>query len=134
MSAAIRTSACGCAAARPWRWKISRCCGIRARSFLRARGSIAMQGLISRWAIVRTGAVALLSALALTSPAAADAPSAPAPDYSQGSAWLCRPGQEAICISDLDAMVVAPDGSKTPQKFVAAADPPIDCFYVYPTV
>ncbi len=93
-----------------------------------------MQGLISRWAIVCAWAVALLSAVALASPASADAPAAPPPDYSQGSAWLCRPGQEAICISDLDAMVVAPDGSKTPQKFVAAADPPIDCFYVYPTV
>src|SRR5436305_864434 len=132
MSAAIRTSASDCAAARLWPWRISRCCGIRARSFLRARGIVAMQGLISRWAVVPAGVVTLLAAFALAGPASADEPGAPPPDYSRSSAWLCRPGQEEICTSDLDAMVVGPDGNKTPQKFIAAADPPIDCFYVYP--
>ncbi len=61
---------------------------------------------------------------------AADAP----PDYSQAAAWICRPGQEGACTTGLDAMIVAADGKRTPENFTPAADPPIDCFYVYPTV
>lgn len=79
-------------------------------------------------------ALALLAGLIAVGPArAADAPLPPV-DYGQASSWLCRPGNEQICTADLDALVVGPDGSRTPQRFSAAADPPVDCFYVYPTV
>lgn len=78
-----------------------------------------------------------LAALALSGAtmAAAQPPAAPAGavDYGQPTHWMCRPGQEETCTRDLDAMVVAADGTRTPQRFVPAADPPIDCFYVYPT-
>jgi hypothetical protein len=93
-----------------------------------------MQGLISNWAMLRAGIVALSLTLALTGPVHAAEPAWAPIDYGQASAWLCRPGNQDICTSDLDAMVVGADGSKVAEKFVAAADPPIDCFYVYPTV
>jgi hypothetical protein len=78
--------------------------------------------------------VAVLAAL-LAAPAAAQAPAYTAPDYSQDANWLCRPGRADACGGDIavtsiaangKAMVVAPPS--------AAAPPPIDCFYVYPTV
>jgi hypothetical protein len=56
-----------------------------------------------------------------------------APDYGDTATWLCRPGDEAVCTTKLDAMAVRADGSRTFQPFQPAVDPPIDCFYVYPT-
>jgi len=49
--------------------------------------------------------------------------------------WLCRPGlANNPCETDLTAQVVSADGGSTTEGAAAAADPPIDCFYVYPTV
>ena len=55
-------------------------------------------------------------------------------DYGQASSWLCRPGQETVCTTGLDALVVRADGRRVPQTFSPAAHPKIDCFYVYPTI
>jgi hypothetical protein len=55
-------------------------------------------------------------------------------NYDDPTHWLCRPGRHDICSSDLDATVVAADGTLTPEPFVPAKDPKIDCFYVYPTI
>ena len=38
------------------------------------------------------------------------------------------------CVGNLDATVVAPDGTGSTEVFRSAANPKIDCFYVYPTV
>jgi hypothetical protein len=60
-----------------------------------------------------------------------------APDavYAQDSAWLCRPGRQDACSNaQLDAVRVDASGARTPEPFNAAGSPPIDCFYVYPTV
>jgi hypothetical protein len=57
--------------------------------------------------------------------------------YASLSSWLCHPGVAApdnACAHDLTTTVVAPDGTATVETFEPAADPPIDCFYVYPTV
>lgn len=55
--------------------------------------------------------------------------------YSVAEHWLCNPaGDLGSCDVDRDLTVIAPDGSTTVEKFVAAADPNIDCFYVYPTI
>lgn len=59
---------------------------------------------------------------------------APAPDYAQDSAWLCRPGRADACAADQDATIINADGTRRVEKFAAAADPKFDCFYVYPTV
>lgn len=54
--------------------------------------------------------------------------------HDDPSHWVCRPDQEDICDSNLDATVVEPDGTLTVEPFHAADDAPIDCFYVYPTI
>jgi hypothetical protein len=58
----------------------------------------------------------------------------PAPNYADPSAWACRPGNESICTANLDAIVLDAAGHRSPQHFTPAANPPIDCFYIYPTV
>ena len=61
-------------------------------------------------------------------------PASGAPDYSQTANWICRPGSDTVCTADQDATIVYADGHKVLQPFVAASNPAIDCFYVYPTV
>lgn len=49
--------------------------------------------------------------------------------------WLCRPGLvDNPCEADLNTTVITADGSTTTEEAAPAEDPPIDCFYVYPTV
>jgi hypothetical protein len=82
-------------------------------------------------------ATALLAMSAWAPPLAAadDAfPVAPAPDYADPAAWLCRPDSPGFCATDLDATVIAADGSVTVERWRAPeAEPAIDCFYLYPT-
>ncbi len=55
--------------------------------------------------------------------------------YSGDTNWLCRPGKaDSPCDRNLDATVINPDGTTTVKPFTKAADPPVDCFYVYPTI
>jgi DUF3089 family protein len=55
-----------------------------------------------------------------------------------GTVWLCRPGKAADpCTSKLTSTVVtytAGHREETVEKAKKAKNPPIDCFYVYPTV
>jgi hypothetical protein len=62
------------------------------------------------------------------------AQSSSTPDYANAATWLCRPGRTDACAVDLSTSVVAASGAITTERFTAAAAPPIDCFYVYPTV
>jgi hypothetical protein len=55
-------------------------------------------------------------------------------DYSDAANWICRPGAESVCTTGLDAKVIEPNGASKPLPFVPAANPAIDCFYVYPTI
>ena len=84
------------------------------------------------------GAAAFLSLLCGT-PACADSamPStteAPAANYSDPGLWICRPGRADACAANLDATIIAKDGSTTREAFRADPDAAIDCFYAYPTV
>jgi len=55
--------------------------------------------------------------------------------YRGDTNWLCRPGKaNSPCDNDLDATAIAADGTLTVKPFMKAVDPPIDCFYVYPTI
>ncbi len=55
--------------------------------------------------------------------------------YTDDAVWLCRPDlTNDACDEDLTATVVEPDGSFTEAPFEPAADPGVDCFYVYPTI
>jgi hypothetical protein len=62
-------------------------------------------------------------------------PAATATEAPSNTVWLCKPGlADNPCETDLTTTVVAADGSETTQPAAPAKDPPIDCFYVYPTV
>src|SRR5215213_11665528 len=81
-------------------------------------------------------------AAALLTPAAAVAQSQPkaaqaapaAPDYSKDSAWLCLPGRSDTCSTPLATTALNPNGYGSNGRSEVARDPPLDCFYVYPTV
>ena len=55
-------------------------------------------------------------------------------NYDDPSHWVCRPDMDDICDEGLDATVVEADGTLTEEPFEPATDPPVDCFYVYPTI
>jgi pimeloyl-ACP methyl ester carboxylesterase len=54
--------------------------------------------------------------------------------YDNPDVWLCRPGRQDACTVDLDATIIAADGMLTRESYQADPNPPVDCFYVYPTV
>jgi len=66
-------------------------------------------------------------------PAAAQQPS-PAPNYTQDSTWLCLPGRSDPCSAPLPTTRLGPAGYGASEPRSIAKDPPLDCFYVYPTV
>jgi|GEM_PF-591632 len=65
------------------------------------------------------------------------------PASAEPTVWLCKPGQaDNPCAGTLagssflppDPLAVPPLGVRTePLPFTAASDPPVDCFYLYPT-
>ncbi len=74
--------------------------------------------------------VLLAAALAATALAAVAAPAAHA-----RTAWLCKPGLRADpCRSALDTARFSPTGALLGTSTPRLRKPPIDCFYVYPTV
>lgn len=81
-----------------------------------------------------------LAALALfAAPAFAQTPPAPAPapapvDYASAANWVCLPGREDSCSRPQPTADLNPSGYGPVTPSAVAADPPIDCFYVYPTV
>ena len=89
-----------------------------------------------------TGAVATGTAPGFPAPtvSASPTPASPAPAPSASAApddtvWLCKPGLAADpCAGSLDATAFGATGKSTLQQAAPAVDPPIDCFYVYPTV
>jgi hypothetical protein len=73
--------------------------------------------------------------LAIDSARAEDAAATPAAtDYANPAVWLCRPDRQDACSAPQDATIVAVNGTLTHEAFHPAKNPPIDCFYVYPTV
>jgi len=88
--------------------------------------------------------ILLLAGLFVSTAASAQMPPAPATmpehgdtspiDYSKPSSWACRPGvDDGTCSINLDAIKIDAAGGRTPAPHMVAKDPPIDCFYVYPT-
>ncbi len=68
-------------------------------------------------------------------PEVAGAETSGATSGATSTVWLCRPGlADDPCTAPLTATVVRSDGSRTVQTAEPARNPPIDCFYVYPTV
>jgi len=61
-------------------------------------------------------------------------PTASAPDYASPSNWLCLPGRADVCSTPLATTALNPNGYGSTGQSNVAKDPPLDCFYVYPTV
>ena len=56
------------------------------------------------------------------------------PDYASLDSWLCHPDNELdLCDQAVTITTVAPDGSLSETILEEHPDPPIDCFYIYPT-
>src|SRR3954447_21681386 len=79
--------------------------------------------------------MAAAAALIAAAPAAAQPnASAAGPDYSKDATWLCLPGRKDVCSTPLPTTALNPNGYGSTGPSAVAKDPPIDCFYVYPTV
>jgi hypothetical protein len=78
------------------------------------------------------GGALLVAGQALAQPAAP--PAYPPNDYGDKTNWLCWPGRDDACASDLTTTVIKADGTVSTEAFHADPNAPIDCFYVYPTV
>jgi hypothetical protein len=74
--------------------------------------------------------------LPASSPTTSPAPATPAPSVGPDTTvWLCKPGiVKNPCEGSLDATAVAADLTTAEVAASPAAKPPIDCFYVYPTI
>src|ERR1700752_2445483 len=59
---------------------------------------------------------------------------APKNDYSKPETWLCRPGRQDACATDMTTTIVPANGKLSIEKWAADPNARIDCFYVYPTV
>jgi len=80
---------------------------------------------------------ALLAAAALVASAPASAQPAAdssAVDYTSATNWLCLPGRSDNCSTPLPTTALNPNGYGSVGRSEVAKDPPLDCFYVYPTV
>ena len=79
--------------------------------------------------------LALAFAALIAAPATAQ-PAAPPPaiDYSNAANWLCLPGRADICSTPQATTALNPNGYGSNGRSTVAKDPPVDCFYVYPTV
>ncbi|MEA2481473.1 MAG: hypothetical protein QOJ07_3395 [Thermoleophilaceae bacterium] len=79
--------------------------------------------MVARVALLGVLAGVVLGCLTAPSPARADV------------VWLCRPGADPNpCQGDLTTRYFEPDGSSRVETTKVPAAPPVDCFYVYPTV
>jgi hypothetical protein len=82
-----------------------------------------MEGRLDRLVVLALSAAALV--LALTLPAGAHG----------ATTWLCKPGANPNpCFGSLQTTVIDPSGQSHVENPPNAKKPPIDCFYVYPTV
>ncbi|HEY5711510.1 MAG TPA: DUF3089 domain-containing protein [Allosphingosinicella sp.] len=80
-------------------------------------------------------AIAALFASPLAAQTPSAAPAAPAAvDYAADASWICLPGRQDACARPLSTAPLTPSGYGPVATPARAENPPIDCFYVYPTV
>jgi hypothetical protein len=75
----------------------------------------------------------IIAALAPAQPATPQTPPAPV-NYDVGKNWLCLPGRRDVCSTPLATTALNANGYGSVGESTVAKDPPLDCFYVYPTV
>jgi hypothetical protein len=79
--------------------------------------------------------LATIIAAFLPNQAPAQNRAAPVPtDYARDSNWLCLPGRKDLCSTPLATTALSANGYGSTGLSSVADDPPLDCFYVYPTV
>ena len=63
------------------------------------------------------------------------AAAAPAAASSGDTTWICKPGQaDDLCAGTIDGTTIPPPGEDAqPLGYTRPKNPPIDCFYLYPT-
>jgi len=107
---------------------------VRARpSLLALSAALLLSAGCSSSSTPAAGPAAQASSPAGAAPTAAASP-APLP-VEHRTTWLCRPGMSRNpCEGGLGAEVRPVAGSTGTEEFTPAATPPVDCFYVYPTV
>ena len=78
----------------------------------------------------------LIAAVAIAAaPASAQPAVSPARiSYAADSTWLCLPGRKDVCSTPLATTALNSNGYGSTGQSSVAKDPPVDCFYVYPTV
>jgi hypothetical protein len=82
-----------------------------------------------------TDLLALVLSMLGGQPAQAVPQAAPAAvNYGLEQNWLCLPGRKDVCSTALQTTELTPSGYGASSGSKVAADPGIDCFYVYPTV
>ncbi|URD59948.1 DUF3089 domain-containing protein [Sphingomonas sp. KRR8] len=79
-------------------------------------------------------AALLLAATAAVPPLPLKPATGPATDYSSDAHWLCLPGRTDVCSTPLRTTALNPNGYGSNGQSSVAKNPPVDCFYVYPTV
>ncbi len=60
---------------------------------------------------------------------------APTIAKADDTVWICKPGQtDDLCAGTIDGSTIPPPGQTAePLGYTRPADPPVDCFYLYPT-
>jgi hypothetical protein len=78
--------------------------------------------------------MSVLAAALTATPAAAQAVRPAQVDYAKAANWLCLPGRADVCSTPLPTTALNPNGYGSVGRSTVAENPPIDCFFVYPTV
>ena len=76
----------------------------------------------------------VIAALAPGQPATAPQAQPAAVNYALDKNWLCLPGRKDVCSTPLATTALNVNGYGSTARSAVAANPPVDCFYVYPTV
>src|SRR5262249_33974944 len=92
-------------------------------------------GVIRARAVAAGVVVCLVAGAGIAAGSAAPVAARPVAAQPQETVWLCRPGlPQNPCEGDLSATVAGADRSQAVRRAAPAKTPPVDCFYVYPTV
>ena len=83
---------------------------------------------------MKTALTLAAAAFGLATPATAQEAPAAAPDFAKSESWLCLPGRDDACGTPLATAALNANGYGSLGQAKPAANPPVDCFYVYPTV
>ncbi len=93
--------------------------------------AVAVVAAAAAWLAILDGA----AGAGVGTAAAATSQSSIQSSTQSSTVWLCRPGLRANpCTANLTTSVTSRNGTSAVQRATPATRPPVDCFYVYPTV